>query len=285
MANAVVHGPWVTIPNVSADLVGSIHHDEQARTLGFPAALVGGSVLVTYMTPAAIEMLGPAWYERGFLKQTFVAPVHETDTIRLVMEVATPTEHDERLVMVGLEKEDGQRATVGYVGLARSADDALAPWQRSGEPAVAPPPTPDADPVPGEPVGASYPPLTVSVTPEESTSRRSAVRDTSRWYTEASPWGGPIVPTVMYMLVYLGDPSYRPESANRSDVLAGMNSTFQLLQTGPMFATMAYELRPSMAEKGFSGRTAFRTYEFAICDKDGRRLALARQKVRWFASG
>jgi len=238
-------------------------------------------VLSAFLTPVLVDRFGSAWYERGFLKVSFVAPVYDTDEIRAVLEDLEAAPGDEVLVRAGLEKRDGSRAVAGYAGLARTADAARPPWQRPGEPPAAVPGGAD-DPLPEEAIGSGPPPRPLMVTVEESASRRGAAGDASPWYTEASPWDGPIVPTFMYLLVNLGNGGRRPRAAEDRGARAGMNGTFQLLQTGPMFAGREYTLRSTLAEKGFSGRTAFRTAEFAIEDAEGRRIAWARQKARWF---
>lgn len=283
MTSTIIQSAWRHAPNLSADSTGSIHDDNQARQLGFQAALVGGSVLCSFMTPLLVDRFGAAWYERGFLKTSFVAPVYEIDEIRAVLEDLDPGDGDEALVRIGLEKRNGDRALAGYAGLARSAAEAIPPWQRPGEPVATLPP-PSEDPVPEEELGSGPPPRPLIVTPEESATRRAAAGDASLWYTESSPWGRPIVPTFMYLLVNLGNGGRRPASTNARGGRAGMNGTFQLLQTGPMFAGEEYTLRSVLAEKGFSGRTAFRTAEFSIESADGRRVALARQKARWFTT-
>lgn len=283
MTTTVQHGPWSHAPNLSADSAGSIHDEEQARSLGFRGALVGGSVLCAFMTPLLIERFGSIWYERGFFKTSFIAPVYETDTIRVVLEELPPGNADEGLVSLYLEKESGERATAGYAGLAVSRESAAPPWQRPGEPEFAPVGT--DDPTPEERIGDGPPDRALTVTPAESATRRAAAGDQSPWYADASPWGGPVVPTFMYLLVNLGNGGRRPAAANARGASAGMNGTFQLLQTGPMFANEPYTLASALVEKGVSGRTAFRTAEFTIADSAGRRVALARQKARWFIRG
>lgn len=281
MTMTVQHGPWSHAPNLSADSTGSIHDDEQARSLGFRGALIGGSVLCAYMTPLLIERFGAAWYERGFFKNSFITPVYATDAIRVVLAEMAPAEGDEALTGVYLEKESGERATAGYAGIARSRETTLPPWQRPGEPYAAPL-SAENDPTPEERIGDGPPPRELTVTPAESAARRLAASDTSPWYTDASPWGGAIVPTFMYLLVNLGNGGRRPAAANARGATAGMNGTFQLRQTGPMFAGQPYTLASQLVEKGVSGRTAFRTAEFTISAGDGSQVAIARQKARWF---
>ncbi len=281
MTATISHGPWAYAPNLSAGSTGSIHDDAQARSLGFQSALVGGSVLCAFLEPVLRERLGRAWFERGFFKLSFIAPVYTTDEIRAVVEELEPLPGDEALVRIGLEKRSGERATAGYAGVYRSPADAVPPWQRPGEPPSFPPP-PDADPLPEEPLGTAVPSKDLVVSIEESGSRRRAAGDSCPWYEEVSPWGGAIVPAYMNLLVNLDNGGRRPETAQARGARAGMNGTFQLLMTGPLFAGQPYTLDSKLAEKGLSGRTAFRTAEFTITDGSGQRLVLARQKARWF---
>ena len=287
MTTTIHHGPWVTAPNLSADAVGSIHDDRRAQDLGFRGALIGGSVLLSFIEPLLRDLFGGAWYERGFLKISFIRPVYETDEFRAVIEEADPTASDQRLTSIGLEKRDGECATTGYAGLARDAAGALAPWHRPGEPTSAPTPSGGDDLLPHVPLGAESEPRTIAIGPEESASRRAAAGDTSPWYTESSPWGAPIVPATMMMLINLRNQTRvederRAAGAQDGGARAGMNGTFQLLQRGPVFAGRPYTLRSRLAEKGISGRTAFRTSEFTLTDAAGRQVAVARQKARWF---
>lgn len=282
MTATIITGPWSKAPNLSADSKGSIHDDERAKELGFKGALVGGSVLCAFITPLLTERFGRGWYERGFFKTSFISPVYETDDIRVVLEEQLPSSDAAVLMSVGIEKRDGSRATAGYAGIAPSTAAALPPWQRSGEPPTAPVPPAEADPSPGEPLGMALPPKELVVAVEDSASRRRTAGDGCLWYEAASPWGGPVVPTFMYLLVNLGNGGRRPDAAINPASRAGMNGTFQLVQTGPMLAGRPYTLNSKLVEKGISGRTAFRTAEFSITDSTGQRVALARQKARWF---
>ena len=56
------------------------------------------------------------------------------------------------------------------------------------------------DPLPDEPLGTRYPDRFVNYSPADSADRRTAAGDGSQWYTERSPWGGPVVPTFLLLL-------------------------------------------------------------------------------------
>lgn len=279
MTSSAPTGRWLSAPNLSADAAGSIHDDQQAKALGFEAALIGGSVTTAFMTPALTEQFGKAWYERGFLKQSFIAPLYEREEFEIVFEELEPTADDERFCSLVLVTRGGQQHTAGYAGLYRSADAARAPWERSGEPPVAE--LPAVDPLPGEELGTSYELLSRTVLPSDpmNQERRVAAGNESPWYTTTSPWGGAIIPTFMYTLIGHGPASTDSGSATR----VGMNGTFQLLQTGPMLCGQPYTVRRRLVEKGWGNRSAFRTVEFAVESEGGQRVAAARQKVRWLA--
>ncbi|HEY7294807.1 MAG TPA: hypothetical protein VH916_07180 [Dehalococcoidia bacterium] len=280
MVGTLYRGSWRSAPNLSADAAGSIHDDRQARRLGFAAALVGGSVLCAFIEPRLVEQFGRAWYERGFIQQSFLRPVYTSDEFRVTLDDLSPGPADEALFAVGLEKRDGERATAGFAGLALPDQPPLAPWQRPDQPHAATSAVdgPAADPLPEEPIGTRYPARTVSFSPEDSAGRRSAARDDLAWYVQRSPWGEPIVPS--FMLLLQAAQSGRGPGSFR--IRAGMNAVFQLLNRGPLFCGRPYEIQTTLVAKGFSGRTAFRTTELALVDVDGNQPAILRQKIRWF---
>lgn len=281
MTNAATSGPWTHAPNLSADAVGSIHDDAQAKSLGFQGALIGGSVLTAFFEPLALQLFGRDWYERGFFKMSFVSPIYEVDEFRAVAEPAEGHPSDEAFYLLGLEKRDGSRATAGFGGLRKPGADHM-PWDRETTPAS------DSADAAGDPLGTTYPARSLRATPEASAKRRAASSNASEWYTEASPWGSAIVPSFMFLLLdALRD---RQETATRVDAprrsggpsTAGMNGTFQLAMFRPMFIETLYTQTSKLVERGFSGRTSFRTMENRIEDEAGELVAVTRQKVRWF---
>jgi acyl dehydratase len=282
-------GDWRRLPNLSADSVGSIHDDDAARRVGFDSALVGGSVLLAAMTPVLVRLFGRDWYERGFLRQSFVKPIYVASEVRLVARERTPADGDARLLEFGFEDRDGHACTAGYVGLGDSGAPSRAPWERPGEPPLAT--VPAEDPDPGVAIGV---PRTVDVlcTPSLHASRirRDAIGADDTWYSVASPWGGPIAPTFLYILAGSMQRGSAAEAGAGGEgtgqrtarTRAGMNGTFQLVQAAPMACGVVHRMTTTVVEKGTSGRTAFRTSENEIRAPDGRIVMRARQKVRWF---
>lgn len=263
---------WLRSRNLSADAKGSIHDDERARSLGFKAALIGGSVHSAFVTKAAVECFGQAWYERGFMKQAYIAPLYETDEFRIVMTPLPPLDCDEELRELAFETKAGLRTTAGFFGILKAGADPIVPWERED--------APERDSQVAQATPDERSTFTQAVEVAESASRRMLSGDTSRWYTDQSPWGGAIVPSFMYMLI--GSGSQRRERASDAGQQAGMNSVWQLVQSGPMLAGAPHTITRRTVEAGEGGRTSFRTNELTIATQDGRTVARARQKVRWF---
>lgn len=267
---------WRRARNLHGDSAGSIHDEQQARALGFQHALIGGSYICAFVTQRMVERLGEAWYERGFLKQAFIHPLYDPDEFQVLVQPLKPGTYDEQLVEVSLETREGARITAGYAGLARP-NEGVPPWQRDGEAA---PDDPRGDPLPGTPLGTEFEASERTVNVEETEPWRAMAGDDLDWYTERSPWGGPIVPSFKYMLLGGGG---QPEGGFQGNppLRAAMNGTIQLLQSGPMHIGQPYTVQGRLVEKGFSARTAYRTNEFTVTDAQGSRVAIARQKIRW----
>ncbi len=270
---------WRRAINLHADDVGSIHDADQAKELGFKAALVSATNASAFAFERLVDRFGRDWYERGFFKQAAIAPLYEVDEFQVLLEPLESHEGDEALVNVALEKRDGTQVTAGYAGLATDPATALRPWQREGERR----PTSDAgDPLPEVPIGTSYPAYRRTVTIEDSESRRAMVGDGSPWYTAASPWGGPIAPSFMCMLLGGGG---EPEGGYRArpEIVAPMKGTFQLQQFAPLMAGEEHTITGTLVANGFSARSAHYTNEFEVTNAAGDRVAVARQQMRWMA--
>src|SRR5690606_22866022 len=92
---------------------------------------------------------------------------------------------------------------------ARSSEVAAAPWERAGEPPLLSPPPAQDDPLPSLPVGFEFPSDERTVEVEDTARRRAQAQEFSEWYTERSPWGGPIVPMYHYILLEPGRETIR----------------------------------------------------------------------------
>ena len=282
-SGALQVGSWVKARNLAADVSGSIHDDAEARRLGLPGGLVPGNVQLVLVQRAVVDAFGPAWYERGSLSFSWARPVYDGEELRLLVGTSRTGLDEQRAISLVLQKRDGSPAAIGRAGLAGSPEKLQAPWKA----AVAESPDAAADPLPEEPIGMEFPAKTIALDARQVEGALGGL-DPNRWYTETSPWGGPILPTVAF-LPFTGqgrrwrrDEKARTSPHPRSRIRAGMNGALDLLQTGPMFRDQPYERRMVVVAKGVGSRTAFRTLEVSLADTNGRQVALAHWKVNWF---
>jgi hypothetical protein len=269
---------WRTVANWAADREGSIHDDATARAKGFPAGLVPGDVHVALVTGALVDRFDAAWYERGWLRLTFVRPAFNGDDLRTVIE---PDEADDRQVAFRLERRDGDLVCAGRAGVHAPDVEPIPPWELADAPparAIG-----DRDPLPHEPIGTEYEARTPH--PEQGDYDHSLVgNDECEWYRTSSPWGPPIVPTVgPFHLAHRIRPTPPPAgSPVAAEMRSGMNAGFESLHLGPMFYGRRYRRTARLVEKGTTGRYAFRTIELAFAeDDDGADGGVVRFRGRW----
>jgi hypothetical protein len=275
---AVIEGQWIAAVNQASHVTGSIHDEDRARELGFARAVVGAGMHIPLITRMAVDHFGAAWYERGFLKARFGTPMHEGDQVRIVLEDARPAESDELLLAMKLEKRDGSTPLTGFLGLLKSSDNPVAPWQRDGAKTA----TTNGlyDPLPLDDVGSRYTARPMVFETIESLPALRVVGDTCPWYAGASPWGGPILPTYRFVRLPRLASNLNPSPDTALDIQSSMNALFQVVHLGPVMCNRPYDVQATLVEKGYSGRTAFRTSEAAI-GGEGRTVALVRQMLRW----
>ena len=261
---------WVRLVNWAADRVGGIHHDETARAKGFPAGLVPGDVHISLFTAAVVDRVGPAWYEQGWLRQTFVAPAYTGDEAQVVVE------GDDAHLRLTLARRDGAVICVGHAGIDPSRRP---PWERDDLPTR--PDGDGADPLPHEPVGTPYPDVVDAITRGDVDRSIDGI-DPSPWYRTASPWAEPVVPTVGVF-----NAAHRTRATPMPRVIAhamraGVNARFEAVHLAPMRFDTSYLRRARLVAKGIRGRYASRTVELSYEDPATGAVAFrGRWRIKW----
>ncbi len=275
---AVIESDWIAAVNQASHAKGSIHDEDRARELGFERAVVGAGTHIPFVTKAAVSLFDRAWYERGFLKARFGVPMHDGDQVRLILEDVKPGSGDERLLSMKMERQDGSIPLSGFLGLLASASQIVTPWGRAGEQ----PATSNGiyDPLPFDETGTLYEPQTMEFDSAESLRALSVVGDKCSWYETDSPWGGAILPTYRFVRLPRLTSSLNPPAEAALDMQSSMNALFQIVHLGPVMCGRAYSVQSRLVEKGYSGRTAFRTSEAVVSDSE-HPLAIVRQMLRW----
>lgn len=275
---AVIESEWIAAVNQASHAKGSIHDEERARELGFQRAVVGAGTHIPFVTKAAVSLFDRAWYDRGFLKARFGVPMHDGERVRLILEDMKPGLSDERLLSMRMEKEDGSTPLSGFLGLRGSRAAVIAPWERPGEQGA----TSNGvyDPLPSDKIGTLYEPQTMEFDTAESLRGLSVVGDDCAWYEGDSPWGGAILPTYRFVKLPRLASQLNPPADAALDMQSSMNALFQIVHLGPVMCGRPYSVQSRLVEKGYSGRTAFRTSE-AVVSESGHTLAVVRQMLRW----
>jgi acyl dehydratase len=90
--------------------------DETARKAGLPRALAQGRYPIGYLSERMLNFFGRGWIQGGKLEVTLVKGIYPGDTITIKGKIREkiPEGNLTRLVLdVWLEKQDGEKATVG----------------------------------------------------------------------------------------------------------------------------------------------------------------------------
>ena len=120
-------GQWRQPVNSAIHIVGSIHDDNMASSLGFRGGTVAGSIHFELFPPVLLRAFGPRWFERGSLSIYFLDPTVDREEVRAV--VAVPPAGEESVqVEAWAERPDGRRigegtAAVGAAGGAVGAHE------------------------------------------------------------------------------------------------------------------------------------------------------------------
>ena len=262
-------GRYRRLINTAAEQKDSIHDDAQAQRLGFRGGFVPGSVVGTATMPAIVNAFGQKWMEGGWYSLTFVSPVYIDDEVR---DVGTPADGD--LTLQVLDR-DGRLCCSGRAGLGANV-----PWDPAEDY------THGAEGVlPGIERGFEFVPHEFVPARDLCLGTVTSAGDETPWYTDSSPWGGPIVPLEYLHVVALhlmrepGQPRPPRMTGIREP---GMWAQHDLAFEGPVFQDRTYTMNERVADKGRSGRTIFLTYEFELFD-GAKRIARGRHKAKWLA--
>jgi acyl dehydratase len=80
--------------NNATGMGNSIHDDDEARRHGYRGGLVPGVTTWAYLSHPLVEVLGPAFVERGSAEVRLVAPVYEGDEVEIEVAPAQRADSD-----------------------------------------------------------------------------------------------------------------------------------------------------------------------------------------------
>lgn len=269
----------VVARNTAADEAGSIHDDAYATQAGYRGGLVPGVTLLANLTPILVEAFGEAWPQRGRLRARFVRPAYDGETLVLRATVRRREDGDNAVDIAldcRLEREDGTVCVEAEAACLLGAAPATnaRPWRRALPVAkkqrslvgdALPPLTPET-----LVVGEELSPLSYRLSREEALDWVAQVGDTHPWYTEASPFGGPIVQPALFAR----DPIYllRHNFARRATIHAETDLTYR----GAGWPEREYTVYGYVADVYERTGHGYVVVDSVTVDEDGREIVRNR---------
>jgi len=271
----VLQGPLRTPRQMLADQAygghASLHDDAMAQRLGFQAGPIEGPTHFSQFAPLLVQLWGQAWFERGCFSAHYQTMVVEGEAVRAFVEVPRDGATS---VRAWAEKADGTPVLEASASLgpgetllgARLA--ALRPPERlviladlevgmAG--AEDEPVRMDAD----QHMGALY--------PFSLSQKLSVITEPSPWYSDASPWGRPIIPFEMISVLaqYSSGKARFPVKGPAVGLFADQEIR---LVDGPLFVGEDYLIRRQIVALSESRRTESYWVRSQIFDAAGGRL-------------
>jgi hypothetical protein len=249
-------GPWRTplqmLSEQSYDQHASIHDDATALKLGFKGGTIEGPTHFSQFAPLGEAVFGQDWFVRGCLSVHYRSPVYEGDKVRALMDMPDVS----GVATVRMTKADGTEVLSGTASLQGHGTTALSERLLTLPPLVKPvllhgisvgqksgrmPAVMGHD----QPMGALY--------PFSLSDKLKRITEPSAWYSDASPFGGAIIPMEM-MSVLLGYQGHAEFSARGPSV--GLFADQEIcLHQGPLFVGEAFEIEREVIALSGSRRT------------------------------
>lgn len=250
----------------------SIHDDEMAEKLGFRAGPIEGPTHFSLFPPLLEKIWGKAWFEQGCISSHYLNMVVEGEEVRAFAEI--PAE-GAKVTRVWAEKADGTPVLEASASLGPDAGPTLLEQRMA---ALRPPGrlliledlhvgmTGAADERvrmdPDQHMGNLY--------PFSLNQKLAAITETCDWYSEASPWGRPIIP--LEMISVLAEYSSHQAKFPVKGPAVGLFADQEIrLIDGPLFVGEEYVLRREIAALAESKRTESYWVRTRIFDASGQK--------------
>jgi hypothetical protein len=234
----------------------SIHDDAMAEKLGFRAGPIEGPTHFSLFPPLLQQIWDNAWFERGCLSAHYLNMVVEGESVRAFAAIPAPGATATR---VWAEKEDGTPVLEASASLGPDYGETLLEQRLR---ALRPPENLLilADLHVGMP-GMGDETVTMhadqhmgELYPFTLTEKLAAITENSPWYSEASPWGRPIIPLEMVSVLaeYTSKQAGFPVKGPAIGLFA--DQEIRMLD-GPLFVGETYLIRREIAALSESRRT------------------------------
>ncbi len=254
---------------------GSVHDDATATKLGFRGGTVAGSIHMDQYAALLVDVFGREWFERGALSLYFINATVDGEAVRVT---ADKRAAGIAQIDVAMFRDDGLPVSAGTASLYDHGFSALK--RRDLKP---------LDPAAlrilrrlsiGQSLGE------YDVTPDAARFRErlaaGLVSDPLPWYSQASPWGGPIASPSLLVELLWGPPMRGLTAAIGMTGGVGLFGAIEVAHhNGPVFQDRRYRVSARVAAVTESPKTESLWFDSAAHDDSGRLIVTQRMMLRF----
>jgi hypothetical protein len=235
----------------------SVHDESVAGDLGLSGAPIEGPTHFSQFDPLLMRLFGPAWFERGCISAHFQNMCVEGDEVR------AGVLHDgseARVARIDAEKADGTPVLTGtaHVGDREDTEVRSRLERARGRPLERPV---ILDQLSVGQRGTDREEVTMGMDthmgelyPFTLADKLEHITEPSPWYRDASPWGGPIVPTEMVSVLAMATSKQAGFQVRQPSVGLFIDLEIRMLD-GPLLVDRPYRLEREIVALSESRRT------------------------------
>jgi hypothetical protein len=263
-AGNVVSGPRRYPRNLEQGAHNSIHNDEVAQKLGMRGGTVAGNYHMEQFPPLLVTLLGPGWWQTGNLSLYFRYATTDNEGVQCFGErpPLDPTKYDMQ-IPVWIDHEAGHRVAEGTAAVGAPDTESTLRTRIARTP-----PAEDIRILEHLSVGDRADGMSHRVEQPRYQSRMEVIVEPLVEYTEASPWGVPVLPpSLMVDVMYAAQDGILKERNGRYGV--GLFGGIELqLYDGPMFLERTYDIDIEVLAIGETPKTEYLWYESKAFDQN-----------------
>jgi hypothetical protein len=252
----------------------SIHEGDTAASLGLAGAPIEAPTHFSQFDPLALQLFGPAWFERGCISAHFQTMVIEGEEVQARLSPTSPTS-----ATIAASKRDGTPVLVGTASIGpdhptTELQRRLAKLGDPGELFVIDQLSVGMQTSLGDVVTMTRDQSNGGLYPFSLDEKLARITEANPWYTDdgaaTSPWGRAIVPMEMISVLATKSGNAVPVRTPSLGLFLDLEIT---LHDGPIFVDEPYRLAREIVGLGQSRKTESYWTRTTLTDSTGRLAA------------